>query len=98
MPRRNSSADRPPTGRIEVRWPTPGQWRMLSPTIQEHSPSRFPFHALLRPEFQPLANFALEAALGRIVELLAAECFREVVLPGKRVRRVVVVLVARAVV
>ena len=48
----------------------------------------------LRPVVQPLPDLALEAALGRIVELLAAERFREVVLARERVRRVVVVVVA----
>ena len=51
----------------------------------------------LRPILQALADFALEAALGRIVELLPAEFFREIVLAGERLLGVVVVFVARAV-
>ena len=53
--------------------------------------------AQLRPVVEPLPDLALEAALRRIVELLPAERFREIVLAGKRLRRVVVVFVARAV-
>src|SRR5262249_22200387 len=51
----------------------------------------------LCPVFQPLPDLALEAALGRIVEGVAAERLREVVLAGEGVGGVVVVLVASAV-
>src|SRR5229473_2252317 len=49
------------------------------------------FPAQLRPVIQPFANLALEAAVGRIVESLAAQRFREIVLAGERILGVVVV-------
>src|SRR5262245_36844342 len=51
----------------------------------------------LRPIFQPLFDLALEAALGWVVELLPPQLFGEIVLPGKRLGRVVVVVVAFAI-
>src|SRR5690242_11193761 len=51
----------------------------------------------LGPIIQPLSDFALKTALGRIVERLPPQRFREIVLAGKAVRRVVVVCVAGAV-
>src|SRR5258707_14217810 len=51
----------------------------------------------LRPVIQPLADLALEAAVGRIIKSLAAQRFREIVLAGERVLGVVVVLIARAI-
>src|SRR5580704_15919732 len=53
-----------------------------------------PFAAELRPIVEPFPDLTLEAAFGRIVELLAAERFREIVLSGERVFAVVVVFVA----
>src|SRR5215472_18453585 len=49
------------------------------------------------PILQALPDLALEAAFWRIVELAAAKRLGEVVLARKRVRCVVVVVVARAV-
>jgi len=49
------------------------------------------------PNIQPLLDLALEAALGRVVEFLPAERLREIVLARKRIGRVVVICVARAV-
>jgi hypothetical protein len=46
------------------------------------------------PVVQPFADFALEAAVGRIVERLAAQRLGKIVLARERVRRVVVVGVA----
>src|SRR4029077_5413260 len=40
-----------------------------------------PLLAQLRPVFEMLSDLALEAALRRIVELTAAERFREIILP-----------------
>src|SRR4051812_10885259 len=51
----------------------------------------------LRPVIKPLADLALKAAIGRVVKSLAAERFREVVLAGEGVRRIVVVFVAAAI-
>src|SRR5579883_2222327 len=51
----------------------------------------------LGPVIQPLPDLALEAALGRIVEGLAAQALGEIVLAGKRIRRIVVVFIAGAV-
>lgn len=48
----------------------------------------------LRPVLQPLADFALETAVGRIVKALPTQRFREVVLSRKGFRRVVIVFVA----
>ena len=56
-----------------------------------------PLFAQLRPIFQTLADFALEAALGRIVEYVAAELFREIVLAGERLFGIVIVFVSRAI-
>src|SRR5258708_5311408 len=56
-----------------------------------------PLAPQLGPIFEALADFALKAALGRIVELAAAERFGEIVLAGKRLLGIVVVFVARAV-
>src|SRR5262249_17403743 len=53
--------------------------------------------AQLRPIVQPLADLALEAALGRVVERLAAERVGEIVLARERVGHVVIVVVAGAV-
>src|SRR5262249_58440255 len=50
-----------------------------------------------RPVFEPLFDLALEPAFRRVVELTPAECFREVILPGEGIRRVVIVFVARTV-
>jgi hypothetical protein len=47
--------------------------RSARPCKAQHS--RIPFLPQLRPVIQPLPDLALEAALGRIVELLAAERF-----------------------
>src|SRR5262245_66434332 len=69
---------------------------MLRSTSKPMS-SRIPLLPQLRPVVQPLLDLALEAALGRVVELLAAERFREVILAGEGVRRVMVVVVACAV-
>src|SRR5262249_58381730 len=59
--------------------------------------SRIPFLPQLRPIFQPFPDLAFETALGRVVELLAAERLREVVLAGEGVGRIVVVVVPGAV-
>src|SRR3979490_1206731 len=59
--------------------------------------SRPPLLPQLRPIIQPLPDLALEAALGRIVKFLPAERLREIVLARKRIGRVVVVVVTRAV-
>ena len=50
-----------------------------------------------RPVVQPLADLALEAAVGRVVEGLPAERLGKVVLAGEGLRLVVVVAVAVAV-
>src|SRR5437868_6701154 len=88
----------PPTGQTAVRSPKPARRRQRQPASSKFRLLRIPLRALLRPKFQPLPDLTLEAPLGRIVELPAAELLREVVLPGKRVERVVVVFVARAVI
>ena len=46
----------------------------------------------LRPIIHPFANLALEAAIGRVVKTLAAKGFREIVLSGKGLPRVVIVV------
>src|SRR5262249_31824175 len=51
----------------------------------------------LRPIFQPLPDLAFEAALGWVVELLPSQLFGEIVLPGKRLGRFVIVVVAFAI-
>src|SRR5580692_6832969 len=56
-----------------------------------------PLAPQLCPIFEALADFAFKPALGRIVELPAAERFGEIVLAGKRFLAVVVVFVARTV-
>src|SRR5258706_11598953 len=53
--------------------------------------------AQLLPVFQPLQNLALEAALDRLVELLARHAVGGIVLAGEAVLGVVVVFVALAV-
>src|SRR5689334_3772396 len=53
--------------------------------------------AQLRPVFEPLPDLALEATLGRIVELVTAERLGEVVLAREGLLGVVVVGVAAAV-
>src|SRR5215510_2453799 len=67
----------------------------------QHAPastrSRIPVLPQLRPVLQPLPDLALEATLGRVVELLAPHGLGEVVLPGKRFGHVVIVIVAGAV-
>src|SRR5689334_1139051 len=50
-----------------------------------------------RPVFEPLSDLALEAALRRIVELSAAERFREIILAGKPLGRIVIVCIAGAI-
>src|ERR1700730_3689703 len=56
-----------------------------------------PLFAQLGPVFEPLLYLALETALRRIVELAAAERFGEIILAGKRLRRVVIVFVTGAI-
>src|SRR5690242_14281693 len=56
-----------------------------------------PLPAQLRPVVQPLPDLALEAALGRVVEGFAAELVGKIVLTREGIRRVVVVVVARAI-
>src|ERR1700733_11932668 len=56
-----------------------------------------PFAPQFCPVFETLADFALKAALGRIVELPAAERLGEIVLAGERLLAVVVVFVAGAI-
>src|SRR5262245_14453338 len=68
-----------------------------APPSAQTSPSSPFFLPQFRPILQALSNLALEAALGRIVEPLAAERLREVVLSGEGVARIVVVVVACAV-
>src|SRR3954469_18751928 len=53
--------------------------------------------AKLGPVVQALPDLALEPALRRIIERLAAEFFREIVLAGERLLLVVVVGIAAAV-
>src|SRR5262249_13317176 len=53
--------------------------------------------AQLRPVLQAFPDLALEAALRRVIESLPSEGVGEIVLAGKRSRRVVVVCVALAV-
>src|SRR5579863_6570152 len=59
--------------------------------------SAAPFAPQLGPIVEPFFDLALETALGRIVELPAAERFREIILTGKRLGGVMVVFVVRAV-
>src|SRR4029077_18992229 len=56
-----------------------------------------PLFAQLGPVFETLSDLALEPALRRIVELAAAERFREIILPGERVGRIVIVVVTGAI-
>src|ERR1700730_14232084 len=56
-----------------------------------------PLAPQLRPIFEALADFALKAAVRRIVELPAAELFREIILAGECFLAVVIVFVARAI-
>src|SRR6266702_8959168 len=58
---------------------------------------RSPLPPQLRPVLEPFPDLALEAAVGRIVEGLTSQRFREIVLAREGVRRVVVVLVATSV-
>ena len=69
-----------------------GQTQMSPPHYPSPARSRLSF-----AQFQPLADLALEAAIGRIVEVLAAHLLRKIVLAGKGIGLVVIVLVALAV-
>src|SRR5712664_1039490 len=75
-------------------WHTVARHFLASAVCETSGLFRPTFPAQLRPVIQPLANLALEAAIGRIVEGLAAKRFREIVLSGERVLGVVVVFVA----
>ncbi len=91
--------DRPPTGRSRAPPHPPrrrAQAKALRRSANVSNPASRPalFLAQLRPVVQPLADFALEAALRRIVECLPAERVGEIVLAGKGFRLVVVVGVA----
>src|SRR5580704_17370304 len=56
-----------------------------------------PLAPQLCPVFQALADFAFKAALGRMVELPAAERLGEIVLAGEGLLAIVVVFVAGAI-
>src|ERR1700720_4578368 len=81
--------------------------RLLEMSVRSASKSRYagysfalasiPLPAKLGPIIQPFSNFALEAAVGRIIKSLSAQRFRKIVLSGERVCRVVVVFVAAAI-
>src|SRR5256885_14889748 len=78
------------------------RWRTREPRRQtrrtQRAISRTAFLPQLLPILQPLPDLALEAALRRIVEFLAAQRLREVILAREGLRRIVVVFVACAVV
>src|SRR5580698_5944421 len=58
---------------------------------------RSPLPPQLRPIIQPPADLAFEAAIRRIVEGLPSQRFREIVLPRKSIRRVVIIFVTAAI-
>src|ERR1044072_4300584 len=71
--------------------------RTRAQSKQQQSTSRTPLLPQLVPVLESLPDLALETALDRVIEFLAAERFREVVLAGERFRGVVIVCVARSV-
>src|SRR5712675_2283293 len=73
-------------------WHTVARHFRVSAVCETSGLFRLTFPAQLRPIIQPFSNLALESAIGRIVEGLAAQRFREIVLAGERILGVVVVL------
>src|ERR1700733_9000441 len=61
------------------------------------SPAPVALVAQLCPIVEALFDLALKAALGGIVEFLPSKLFWKIILSGKRLRRIVVVFIARAV-
>src|SRR4029450_10586968 len=90
---------KPPNAPRQPRPPWRFRPRSTAQTQHNKAPTRSPIPVLpqLRPILQPLPDLALEAALGRVVELPAPHGLWEVVLAGKRFGGVVIVVVARAV-
>src|SRR5262247_1746369 len=90
----------PPSGRRTARPHTPMSLpRKGSPPARRLSRPSWPapLFAQLGPIVQALPDFALEAALGRIVERLATELLREIVLAREGIGHIVVVVVAFAI-
>src|SRR5580704_10299082 len=76
---------------------TPASRAPQDEVSEQRRPLPAPLAAELRPILQALPDLAFEAALRRVVEALPSQRLGEIVLAGKRLRRVVIVFVALAV-